>query len=323
MDIGANVVFVDIDPVTLCIDPGAIKAAITPRTKAIIPVHLYGCMCDMDAIMKIARKHRLKVIEDVAHQHGSRWKDQGAGAIGDAGSFSFQQSKALSSGEGGAITCDDEQVYEIAFALKHVGWKPADLSKSPYDDLVPGDRYGHNYRITEMQAALLRGGLSRLAAQLKKKEDNAAYLTAQLEKLGGPLSAVERDSRVTRQSYYMMTFYYDPAKAEGVTLDQYQTALDHENATFLRTYDPVYQNKLLNLYDQTSPIPYRDQTKVQDYKNLRLPNTERACFETALLLFHYHLLGSKKYMDQIVRAIRKVNDNLLSVKQHFEGKGVR
>ena len=95
LDIGADVVFVDIDPKTLCIDPKAFEKAITPRTKAIIPVHLYGCMCDMDAIMEIARRHNIKVVEDVAHQHGSRWRNRGAGAIGDAGSFSFQQSKVL------------------------------------------------------------------------------------------------------------------------------------------------------------------------------------------------------------------------------------
>ena len=150
LDIGANVVLVDIDPETLCIDPAAIEQAITRKTKAIIPVHLYGCMCDMDAIMKIARRHKLKVVEDVAHQHGSRWRDRGAGDIGDAGSFSFQQSKPLTCGEGGAVTCNDPEVYKTVFALKHVGWGP---------EMTPANRYGHNYRMTEMQAVLLRGGL--------------------------------------------------------------------------------------------------------------------------------------------------------------------
>ena len=103
LDVGANVVLADIDPETLCIDPNAIEKAVTRRTRAIIPVHLYGCMCDMDAIMKIAAKHKLKVVEDVAHQQGSRWRNKGAGAIGDAGSYSFQQSKILTSGEGGAV----------------------------------------------------------------------------------------------------------------------------------------------------------------------------------------------------------------------------
>jgi len=102
IDVGADVVLVEIDPETWGIDPAAAEAAITQRTRAIIAVHLYGCMADMDGVMDVARRHGLKVVEDVAHQHGSRWRDQGAGAIGDAGSFSFQQSKVLTCGEGGA-----------------------------------------------------------------------------------------------------------------------------------------------------------------------------------------------------------------------------
>ena len=113
MDIGANVVLADINPETLCLDPGAFEKAVTPRTRAVIPVHLYGCMCDMDAIMAIARRHSLKVVEDVAHQHGSRWRNQGAGAIGDAGSFSFQQSKPLTCGEGGAVTTNDDEYQDF------------------------------------------------------------------------------------------------------------------------------------------------------------------------------------------------------------------
>ena len=140
MDVGATVVLVDVDPETLTIDPAAIEKAITPRTRAVIPVHLYGCMCDMDAVMAIAQKRGLKVVEDVAHQHGSRWRDKGAGAIGDAGSFSFQQSKVLTCGEGGAVTTNDLGTFRTVFALKQVGWVPADPAKSPYDNLIPGER---------------------------------------------------------------------------------------------------------------------------------------------------------------------------------------
>ena len=318
LDIGANVVLVDIDPETLCIDPHAFEAAITPKTKAVVPVHLYGCMCDMDAVTGIAQRHGLKVVEDVAHQHGSRWRDTRAGAIGDAGSFSFQQSKVLTCGEGGAVTCSDDGVYEIAFALKHVGWRPADLAQSPYESLVPADRYGHNYRITEMQAVLLRGGLRRLEDQNRRREENVAYIAGQLEKIGGPLRAVKRDPRVTCQAYYAMTCYFDPGKAEGVTRDMYAAALGAEKVRLDGAYPPVYRSKLLNLYDRTSPIPYRDLGVVQDYRNLRLPNTERACGETAVMIEQSQLLGDRAYIDQIVAAARKVNGNLHTVREHFE-----
>jgi L-glutamine:2-deoxy-scyllo-inosose/3-amino-2,3-dideoxy-scyllo-inosose aminotransferase len=312
LDIGANVVLVDIDPETLAIDPKAVEKAITSKTKAIIVVHLYGCMVDMDAIMAIAKKHNLKVVEDVAHQHGSRWKNQGAGAIGDVGSFSFQQSKVLTSGEGGAITTNDEEVYKTVYALKQVGWGA---------DGKPANRYGHNYRITEMQAVLLRGGLRRLPEQTRVREENAMFLAEALRKSGGPLKAARRDPRVTRQAYYAMTLVFDPKKAEGLTRDQYIAALVTEGVRGLGgIYAPVYANQLLNLYDKTSPVPFRDQKKIQNYKEIKLPNTERAYKETAVTLTHAVLLGDKALMEELVCAVDKVNSNLKRIKKHFADK---
>jgi L-glutamine:2-deoxy-scyllo-inosose/3-amino-2,3-dideoxy-scyllo-inosose aminotransferase len=308
-DVGANVVFVDIDPETLCIDPKAVEKAITPRTKAILAVHLYGCMCDMDAINGIARKHGLKVVEDVAHQHGSRWKNVGAGALGDAGSFSFQQSKVLTCGEGGAVTCNDEEIYKIVFALKQVGWAP---------DMTAANRYGHNYRMTEMQAVLLRGGLTRIREQTRIRDENALYLADRLRRMGGPLRAAPRDPRVTRQAYYAMTFVYDPAKALGMNKQAYTRALGAEKCPLGGTYWPCYAAPLLNLYDRTSPVPYRKSKTIQNYKELKLPNTERAVNETALTLSHAHLLGTPEYMDELLAAIEKVNDNLRTVKRLWE-----
>lgn len=310
LDIGANVVLVDIDPETYTLDPEAAAAAITPRTRAIIPVHLYGCMCDMDATMALAARHDLKVVEDVAHQHGSRWRDTGAGAIGDAGSFSFQQSKVLTCGEGGAITCNDEEVYEIAFCLKQVGWTPP-------PDVRPGNRYGHNYRLTEMQAVLLRGGLRRIEAQTAQREASVAILRQGLEALGGPLRVARRDPRITRQAYYGVTLHFEAAKARGVTRAQYVAALAAEGLPLAEFYEPVYRHPLLNLYDRTSPIPYRDPARIQDYASLRLPVCERAKEETALVLMHTHLLAEPEYIRQMLDAVAKVDSGLDAVREHF------
>ena len=308
MDIGASVVLVDVDPEIWCIDPKAVEAAITPKTKAIIPVHLYGCMCNMDTIMSMARKYKLKVVEDVAHQHGSMWRDKRAGSIGDAGSFSFQQSKILTSGEGGAVTCNDDEVYNIIHSLKQVGWAP---------DGRPGNRYGHNYRITEMQCVLLRGGLARLDAQNKIREENACLIAEELEKMGGPLRAARRDPRVTCQAYYSQTLHFDPNTA-GITRNQYMEALAAEGFVLLTPYPPVYRSPLLNLYDNTSPIPFRDPRQVQNYASLRLPNVENIADSTGLLIFNNHLLGNKEYIGQIVNAIKKVNDNLATARLYFK-----
>ena len=321
LDVGANVVLVDIDAETLCIDPEAVRAAVTPKTKAIIPVHLYGCMCDMDAIMAIADEYNLKVIEDVAHQHGSAWRGVCAGAIGDAGSFSFQQSKILTSGEGGAVTCNDDDVFSTCFALKQVGWT-ADLNAEPQADdapvLVRGNKYGHNYRMTEMQAVLLRGGLSRLADQNDVRERNVAFLTSELSRIGGPLRAARRDPRITKQAYYCMTLVFDPAKADGLNRDHYLRALANEGITFDTTYDAVYNNTLLNLYDNTSPVPFRDSAAIQNYGELELPGVEQAVQQTAVVLAQTHLLGDEAYMRQIVEAVDKINNNLADIKCHFE-----
>jgi len=323
LDIGANVVLADIDPETLCLDPAAFEAAITPRTKAVIPVHLYGCMCDMDAILAIARKHKLKVIEDVAHQHGSQWRGKGAGALGDVGSFSFQQSKVLTSGEGGACTCDSDEVYRAIFALKQVGWMPdpaAPHQPGQVPPLVPGMKYGHNYRLTEMQAVLLRGGLQRLEEQTLRREENARYLTDRLERIGGPLRAVRRDPRITRQAYYAMTFVFDAGQAQGVDKHQYARALGAEGCVLQNPYWPVYRSPLLALYDRTSPVPFRDPGKIQNYADLRLPNVEKACHETALVMPHHHLLGDRAYMDQMLAALEKVNGALGEVKAFCEAE---
>ena len=318
MDVGANVVFADIDPLTLVLDPASYEAAITPKTKAIMPVHLYGCMCDMDAIMEISRKHGIKVVEDVAHQQGSRWRDLGAGGIGDAGSYSFQQSKVITCGEGGAVTCNDTDVYRTVFALKQVGWAPADPENAPFDSLIEAQKYGHNYRMTEVQAALLRGGLRRLPQQTQDREESALRLREGLAELDGPLQVAPRDPRITTQAYYALTLVFDPAKADGLTREQYLAALSAEGCSMGATYGPVYRHGLLNLYDSTSPIPFRDPATMQDYKSLQLPNTEKACAETAVTMGHRALLGSPAYIDQLLAAVRRANDSLPALRRHFQ-----
>ncbi len=313
LDVGANVVLVDIDAETWGIDPDAVEAAVTERTRAIIPVHLYGCVVDMDAIMDIAERHDLRVVEDCAHQHGSRWRGEGVGSIGDAGSFSFQQSKILTSGEGGAIICNDDAVYRTAFALKHVGWAPSEDGEG----LEAAGVYAHNYRSTEMQCVLLRGGLTRIEEQTRIREENAARLTDGLERIGGPLRVAERDPRITRQAYYAVTMHFDPAQAEGFDRAQYTEALRAEGVSLGTPYEPVYRHPLMHLQHPTSPVPHRDAAVMQDYANLRLPNVERVCDVTGVVLMHRALLSEPEYIDQLVEGIAKVNDNLDAARDHF------
>jgi hypothetical protein len=138
---------------------------------------------------------------------------------------------------------------------------------------------------------------------------------------GLALAPVERrDPRVTRQAYYGMTLHYDPAQARGLSKDGYCHALAAEGCRLCGTYWPVYAAPLLNLYDRASPVPYRDPKKLQDYKNLKLPRTEKAVKETALVLMHMNLLGEKAYIDELVAAIEKVNDNLAAARKAWEAR---
>ena len=119
---GATPVIVDIDPQTLCISTDKIEEAITEKTRAIIPVHLFSAMADMDKIDEIAKKYNLKVVEDCAHAHGALYNNKGAGSLSDAGAFSFQQSKLMSAGEGGMIVTNNRNIANICDSIIHIGW---------------------------------------------------------------------------------------------------------------------------------------------------------------------------------------------------------
>lgn len=158
--IGAKPVFVDVKRDTWCIDPASIEAAITPKTKAIVVVHLYGNMCEMDEIMAIAQKHNLKVLEDAAEALGSEYKGKKAGGIGHAGVFSFHGTKTISTGEGGALVTNDTEVYERAKVLNDHGRNP----KDPENKMFWMRDYGYKYKMSNLEAAM---GL----AQIERAED--------------------------------------------------------------------------------------------------------------------------------------------------------
>jgi dTDP-4-amino-4,6-dideoxygalactose transaminase len=165
MAAGCIPVIVDVDPDSYCMDPQAAEAAITERTKAIIPVHLGAHMTDMDAIMALAEKYGLVVIEDCAHAHGARWRGRGAGTIGDFGSFSLQSSKTLTSGEGGVLICKTAEMAQKAAGIINCG-----RSHAPGGGVETGDNFtmGANYRMGELAAALARVGVERFPEQARR-----------------------------------------------------------------------------------------------------------------------------------------------------------
>ena len=172
---GAKPVFVDVDPETFNIDPALIEKAVTPRTKAILPVHLYGCMCDMDALQAAADKHGLKIIEDACQAVGATYKGRKAGSFG-TGAFSLYATKNVMSGEGGMITTNDDALAERCRMLRSHGMK-----RRYYHDML-----GYNFRMTDLHAAIGLAQMDRLDEFTEKHRANAAYLNANIESVITP-----------------------------------------------------------------------------------------------------------------------------------------
>jgi dTDP-4-amino-4,6-dideoxygalactose transaminase len=213
---GAVPVFADVDPDTYCLDVESVRAAITLRARAVIPVHLAMRFADMDPLVDLARERDLLVIEDCAHAHGGEYKGRGAGSMGDAGCFSFQSSKTMTCGEGGAVITNRLDVFELAQTLSNCG-------RASVTDRFKRRAVGSNYRITEFQAALLLGQLEQLDELREKRSRRAKMLTAALAAMDGvrPLPA---QPSLTRDTIYNYVFQY----RGRVPRDLFVAALDAE-----------------------------------------------------------------------------------------------
>jgi L-glutamine:2-deoxy-scyllo-inosose/3-amino-2,3-dideoxy-scyllo-inosose aminotransferase len=233
-DVNAVPVMVDIDEATLCIDTRKIEEAITPRTRAIIPVHLYHRMADMDEIVRIARKHNLHIIEDCAHTHGSQWDGAGAGTLGDFGSFSFQRSKLVTAGEGGALLVQDEDLY----------WKVVSQRSCGREFKIGVKVHSGNYRITSFQAAVLRGQLAALRENAPVIDRCGLALDKAVAAAPG-VRPLRRNGHITRQCSYAFAFLYDRAAFDGVDAVTFRAALSAElGIAFGTTYTPLSHSEV-------------------------------------------------------------------------------
>jgi dTDP-4-amino-4,6-dideoxygalactose transaminase len=281
-------VIVDVDPATLCMDPAAVRAAITPRTIAIVPVHLYSSMADMDAIMDIAGGHGLAVIEDCAHAHGAAWRGRGAGSVGSLGSWSFQLSKVMTAGEGGAVTSRDKALLDRVYSGKNCGRVRPDRG-API--------FGTNHRLSEWQAAILIGQLERLDAHVARR--NAAWKKlAELLRPFECLRLVADQEGVTQRPCYRVVIHYDRAAAHGIPLESFVEAVHAEGVPVERTYPALYDNLLYNVAD-VSWYPRKLEPQ-------RCPNAEAAAYESAFALCQEVLLGPDEDLLDVVKAFEKV-----------------
>ncbi len=315
-DVNATPVLVDVCEDTWCIDPEEIEKAITPRTKAIIPVHLYGSFADMDAIMSIAKKHNLAVIEDCAHKHGGEWNGQKAGSIGDIGSFSFQLSKHLTAGEGGTMTTNNRELAEKLDALRNCGRRPegdeyADVDKGAgvYGDDGNFIQSG-NYRLTEFQAAILIEGLKRLPGQNAVRDENGIYINSLLEELPG-IKPMRRDEREPKDAYVNFAFRYNKDEFKGLQIKKFREALESELGIAVDScYEPLNNASLY--VPLTKPARHKlndEYWKNIDPSRFSLPVCERIYNEESVCIHHKVLMGTKEDMDKIIDAIKKIYVN--------------
>lgn len=290
-------VFVDIDPRTYNLDASKIEAAITPRTKAIIPVHFAGQACEMDQIMLVAKKHGLRVIEDACHGHGAEYKGRKLGSIGDAGCFSFQSSKNLTSGEGGMVITNDDELYKMVNSLRNVG------------RVEGGAWYEHhqagcNYRITQLQAVLLSNQLKNLEEQTNIRHKNGTYLNELLSKIDG-ITPLTRGLGETIHSYHIYIFKYDRTKFNGLSKVEFAKMLAAEGVPCFMGYpEPLYKQPL---FQKKNFMCYAIPETV-DYSKVQCPVTEKACYEEAVWIMQQAMLGSSLEMEQFASAILKIKN---------------
>ncbi|HDP80812.1 MAG TPA: DegT/DnrJ/EryC1/StrS family aminotransferase [Spirochaetes bacterium] len=291
LSVGAVPVFADIDPRTNCVDPAAVENAVTDRTRAVIVVHMGGYPCDMDPVMGAAGRRGIPVIEDTAQAPGSEYRGRRLGTIGTAGSFSFQLSKNMSAGEGGAITTDDDSLADLCWSVHHCGRGRA------------GAWYGHpflgsNYRMTDWQAAVLIPQLERLDEQIGRRERNAALLNRRVDEIPG-LAAFRRDGYVTRHTWHLYQFRYRKEEFGGLPKGRFVEALAAEGVPCSTGYVPLNREPFI-----THPYVRRI-TGDRDYSALTLPGLDRACEETVWITQNV-LLGSEEDIDDAARALEKI-----------------
>jgi dTDP-4-amino-4,6-dideoxygalactose transaminase len=298
--VNAVPVFVDIDPDTYCLDAKLIEQAITPKTRAILPVHLGMRFADLDEIMRIAQKHDLKVVEDCAHAHGGMWRHKGAGSTGDLGAFSFQSSKLITSGEGGAVITSNLEYFERVQSYINAG-------RASVTDRFHHRLIGFNYRMGEFQAAVLGPQLDRLPEQARKRQANIEYLESRLRNQPG-IGLLKPDPRITRLAPYAYVLKYCAQQLNEIPRAAFVAALQLEgipgDGLF---YEPVYRSSLFPLDPADFPaLSWGRPDPIDPRTMYSCPVSERAAYHEAVWFPHYIFLGDREDIDSVVDAILKV-----------------
>jgi dTDP-4-amino-4,6-dideoxygalactose transaminase len=296
---GALPVIVDVEPERWTIDPEAVEAAITPATRAIMPVHLGQQMADMDRLTAIADRHGLAIVEDCAHAHGQQWGGRGAGCIGAFGSFSHQSSKILTAGEGGSLLTNDEALARRAHSIIDCG-RPKDAAEQEYT-------FGANYRLGELNCALLCTQLDRFEAQRAQREQGARLF----EQLAGGLEGVSINAihpRITRWSFYRYLVRIDPEAFGGAGCEAVADALVAEGIGAEVQYPPMSRYELFQPHLSRLPVCVEHADRL-DPARMSFPVAEAAGERQAVYLKECVFRAGRQGVEDVVSALAKVQAN--------------
>ncbi len=296
-------VFVDSDLETFQIDADKIEAAVTKDTKAIMPVHIGGYPVNLDKILEVGDKHKIPVIEDACQAHLAEWKGRKVGTWGLGGCFSFQASKNLNSGEGGAVLTNDDQFSETCYNFHNQGRA---RKVSGYNFSYSGTR-GSNLRLCEFQGGLLRAQMTRVIEQSDRRKENALYLTKLLGEIPG-ISPAKMYPGATRSAYHLYMFRYDPAQFAGLPRGKFMEALGKEGVPASSGYGVMNKDEYVSgLAKNKHFVKIYGEKRLKDWlaRNHELPENEKLCGQ-AIWFTQNMMLAEREKMDQIAEAIRKI-----------------
>jgi len=290
-------VLVDVDPGTYCINPDLVEEAITPRTKAVIAVHMGGHPADLDRLKKITGRKKLALIEDSSHAHASEWKGKRIGTFGVAGTFSFQSSKLMTAGEGGIIICNDEKFERQARSVHDCGRMPGEWFYSHFI-------YGSNYRLSEWQGAVLQAQLGRLDEQTKVRHRNARLLDRLLGTIPG-ITPQKLDDRCTRNGQYAYIFHVNKKEFAGIATERFIAAMNAEGIPNQASYPPLHQLHMFRNGEYRKRLCGKQAKQRHAFLKRRFPETQKAAWETVWIP-QPALLGDEEDVEEIAASLSKI-----------------
>ncbi len=305
---GGIPVFADIDPDIFCITPESVLRCITPHTKAIIAVDLFGHPADMAGIMQVAKEHNLTVIEDAAQAPGARQRDRYAGTLGDIGVFSLNYHKTIHSGEGGVVVTDRDDLAERVQLIRNHG--EAVVKGKGVENIV--NLVGFNYRMTEIEAAIAREQLKKLERLLVPRIEAASYLTERLSELPWITPPALRDG--VRHGYYVYAMRYDASKS-GISRDRFAAALREEGIPVVTGYteplylQPLYQRRIA-FGEDGFPFTYPRYKGRVSYERGICPVAEQMHYDELIYTDVCHANVTERDLADVVTAFNKIADNI-------------